>query len=73
MLEIRNLSTGYPGNPVLKDISLSLAEGTGDQNQRSPGDEPAKPRDSFWRKLPGSAFEQENQPRSFSSRSLRLL
>ena len=27
MLEIRNLSTGYPGNPVLRDISLTLAGG----------------------------------------------
>ena len=27
MLEIRNLSAGYPGNPVLKDISLSIPEG----------------------------------------------
>ena len=28
MLEIRNLSAGYPGNPVLKDISLSMAAGS---------------------------------------------
>ena len=28
MLEIRNLSAGYPGNPVLKSISLSLAAGS---------------------------------------------
>ena len=27
MLEIRNLSAGYPGNPVLKDISLSIPAG----------------------------------------------
>ena len=27
MLEIRNLSAGYPGNPVLKDVSLSIPEG----------------------------------------------
>ena len=27
MLEIRNLSTGYPGNPVLKDICLTLPQG----------------------------------------------
>lgn len=27
MLEIRNLSTGYPGNPVLKDICLTLPRG----------------------------------------------
>ena len=27
MLDIRNLSAGYPGNPVLTDISLSIPEG----------------------------------------------
>lgn len=27
MLEIRNLSAGYPGNPVLKDISLTIPTG----------------------------------------------
>ena len=27
MLEIRNLSAGYPGNPVFKDISMSIPEG----------------------------------------------
>ena len=27
MLDIRNLSAGYPGNPVLRDISLSIPEG----------------------------------------------
>ena len=27
MLEIRNFSAGYPGNPVLRDISLSIPEG----------------------------------------------
>ena len=27
MLEIRNLSAGYPGNPVLKDISMSIPAG----------------------------------------------
>ena len=27
MLEIRNLSAGYPGNPVLNDISLSIPHG----------------------------------------------
>ena len=28
MLEIQNLTAGYPHHPVLKDISLSLKEGT---------------------------------------------
>lgn len=28
MLEIQNLSAGYPGNPVLKDISLSIPQGS---------------------------------------------
>lgn len=28
MLEIQNLSAGYPGNPVLKRISLTIAEGS---------------------------------------------
>ena len=28
MLEIRNLSAGYPGNPVLKEISLTFPTGT---------------------------------------------
>lgn len=28
MLEIQNLSAGYPGNPVLHDISLTLADGS---------------------------------------------
>lgn len=27
MLEIQNLSAGYPGNPVLKDISLTIPQG----------------------------------------------
>ena len=27
MLEIRNLSAGYPGNPVLKNVSLSIPPG----------------------------------------------
>ena len=27
MLEIRKLSAGYPGNPVLKDVTLSIPEG----------------------------------------------
>ena len=27
MLEIRNLSAGYPGNPVLNNISLSIPQG----------------------------------------------
>ena len=28
MLEIRNLSVGYPGSRILTDISLTLAEGS---------------------------------------------
>lgn len=28
MLEIRNFSTGYPGNPVLQDISLTFSQGS---------------------------------------------
>lgn len=28
MLEIYNLSAGYPGNPVLKDVSLNIPEGS---------------------------------------------
>ena len=27
MLEIRNLSAGYPGNPVLRDVTLSIPQG----------------------------------------------